>query len=518
MRSLILTITLVAASAAAGAQTVVPTQPNPNPCSVASLGVDGALNGLQIFGGDIWHQDITTAAIDPYSSTYVNGGTWNGVSVPAHGADSLHPDFGTAYGIPYNVVDGTDSKFQTMGKWVTNNYPPPDSDDTLWPVPTYTPAIEGNPAVTSGTDPNENPYDDNHLLILDRANCVLYESWLTQPQADGRIWYNNGVIWDLTLSSQNRYQGGTSADAGGFSILEGLIRYDEVASGVISHAIRYTMPDTSSGYFVAPATHASQNGGSSYTGMRMRLHANFDISGFSAANQVILTAMKKYGIILADGGSPLYVSGTNDSRWNDTDVANLGNVHLSDFDVVQMGTQYSVNVAPGTPPSGTITASTTKVAAGMPVTLSVTATGDKNYIDHAGFVRSGSSITVYPTATTTYTLYSSNSYQGHHVGPTSSVTVEVNPSSATFTPGNVQVLANTNIPLSITCIYPDGSVLPCPGSFYTDLGTISGSNLNAPTGTATVTTTYQGITLTNTLTIVPLPSLFGGSNAISGKN
>jgi hypothetical protein len=202
-----------------------------------------------------------------------------------------------------------------------------------------------------------------------------------------------------------------------------------VAAGVINHAFRMTVAQTKSdangGYFVAPATHAAGNNASTSNimGMRLRLKASFDISGFSAANQVILTAMKNYGMIVADNGSNMYFQGAPDARWDDDDLDALKAIDASNFDVVQMATAYDDATAPtGAPPTiSSFTASQTTVAAGTPVTLSWTVTNDSyDFIDVVGPVRGGSQ-TMTPAATTTYTLNSTNQYGRS----TMSVTVNV---------------------------------------------------------------------------------------------
>jgi hypothetical protein len=197
-----------------------------------------------------------------------------------------------------------------------------------------------------------------------------------------------------------------------------LVRYDEVAAGAINHAFRMTLAQTKSdsngGYFVPPATHAAGNnsGTDNIMGMRLRLKASFDISGFSAANQVILTAMKNYGMIVADNGSNMYFQGAPDANWDDNDLNALKAIDASNFDVVQMGTQYDAATAPTgpVPTISSFTASQTTVAAGTAVTLTWTVSNDSyDYIDAVGPVRGGTQ-TVTPAVTTTYTLNSTNQY------------------------------------------------------------------------------------------------------------
>lgn len=327
---------------AASAQTVVPTlmqqvtTVNPT-CGNISVGQNGALNGFVPSPNDAWHQDISALPLDPLSTTI----TVNNVSDLA--GYHLHPDFGTQYGIPYNVVDSAASQNTFPQVAVPMVLYPSDSDLTYYPVQKGM-AIEGNP-LDCPTDQN-----DRHLLILDRHSCTNYEMWQATP-CQGSWSASNGLIFDL-LNSEQRPYGLTSADASGLSVFEGLIRYDEILAGSIDHAIRFTAPHTKAtgngGLFVAPATHSAGNlyGTDNVMGMRIRLQASFDVSSYSPTNQIILNAMKKYGLILADNGSKLFFQGTEDSRWNDTDLANLANVQSANFEVVQMPTAYDAGTAP----------------------------------------------------------------------------------------------------------------------------------------------------------------------------
>jgi hypothetical protein len=220
---------------------------------------------------------------------------------------------------------------------------------------------------------------------------------------------------------EQRPWGWTSADAAGLPIFPGLVRYDEVAAGAINHAIRFTMQQTKNdgngGFFVEPASHAAGTvyGVSNVMGMRIRLKASFDISGYSAANQVILKAMKKYGMIVADNGGYFFFQGVPDPRWNDDDLVNLDSIQSSNFEVVKMTPAFpgydAVTAPTGPPPTiDSFTASATSVAAGKPVTLSWKTTNDSyDFIDVLGGI-SGGTVTTTPTATTTYTLNATNQY------------------------------------------------------------------------------------------------------------
>lgn len=241
----------------------------------------------------------------------------------------LHPDFGTVYngapnGIPYVVVSGTQPR-------VPINYTAygDESDPGPYPVPANAP-IEGGP----------NSGGDRHVLVIDRDNWKLYELYRAFPITSGSSWNADcGAVFDLN-SNALRPAGWTSADAAGLPIFPGLVRYDEVfEQGVIAHALRFTVQNSRRAY-VSPARHyASSNTSPNLPpmGMRVRLKASFSISGFSPAMQVILRAMKKYGMIVADNGSNWYFSGAPDPRWNDDELSTLKTIKGSNFEVVQMG-------------------------------------------------------------------------------------------------------------------------------------------------------------------------------------
>ncbi len=395
-------------------------------CSGMSLGTNGSLNGFVPSPTDAWHQDISASPVDPNSRAYM------ATSPTGFKGYYLHPDFGSTFGIPYSVVDSsiTPSVPVKMVMYAS------DSDQTLYPLPPNQPVEGGMP--TCPFDIIKGDGNDHHVIAIDRNKCVSYETWVGS-YCSGNWSAANGAIWDLTKSEQRPYSL-TSVDAAGLSVFAGLIRYDEILAGQINHAIRFTSKYTSNngnnGCFTAPATHAAgtswadgngdcigPNNQPPILGMRIRLNANFDISKFSQTNQVILKAMKQYGMILADNGSNLFFQGTPDSRWNDDDLNALKTVPASAFDVVKMSQLYDSSNAPtgAAPTINSFTASSTQIAPGTSVTLTPTVTnGSYNYIDVAGFVRGP--VTVTPTATTTYTLTSRNAYGTS----TASVTVKVN--------------------------------------------------------------------------------------------
>lgn len=382
----------------------------PSACSPMTLGDNASLNGFVPFPADnAWNTDISAAPLDPNNDAITSAAGFAGLH--------LHHDFssvaGGNYGIPYVVVD--------------SNLTPPvsinvidyadESDVARAPYP-YGAPIEGSPADCDGWP--DTYVGDSHVLVLDHKNCMLYETFNTH-RCNGGWSASSETIWDL-LNYDARPWGWTSADAAGLPIFPGLVRYDEVAAGAINHAIRFTMQatknDANGGYFVEPATHAAGIywGVSNVMGMRVRLKSSFDISGFSAANQVILTAMKKYGMILADNGGYFFFQGVPDPRWNDNDLVNLDAIPSSEFEVVQMTPEFpgydSATAPTGAPPViNSFTASPATISAGGTATLNWNTSNDSyDYIDRIGGVREGSIITVSPTLTTTYTLNATNAY------------------------------------------------------------------------------------------------------------
>jgi hypothetical protein len=276
------------------------------------------VTGCTVLPADnIWNTPVDTLSVHPNSDSYIT----------TIGADTgVHPDFGSGMwdggpiGIPYVDVPGT-----LPGVAVTFDYAD-ESDPGPYPLPPDAP-VEGG-AESDG---------DRHVLVVDRDKCVLYELFYAWPQPDGSWDAVSGAIFDLN-SNALRPNGWTSADAAGLPIFPGLVRYDEVAAGAIHHALRFTAPQTQRAY-VWPARHfASDLTGAQYPpmGIRFRLKASYDISGFSPDAQVILQALKTYGMILADNGSPWFLSGVPDDRW-DNDVLNeLKQVQGSSFEAVDV--------------------------------------------------------------------------------------------------------------------------------------------------------------------------------------
>jgi hypothetical protein len=365
-------------------------------CAGMSLGPLASLNGFLPFpSNNLWNTDITNAPVDPNSANYIN---YIGSTVP------LHPDFGAGLydgqhmGIPYQIEAGS----QPMVPVRLTAYGS-QSDPGPMPIPASA-LIEGYPRPGNG---------DRHVLVLDQGGCWLYE--LYHARFNNGAWSaGSSAIWDMTINEQRPYTW-TSADAAGLPIFVGLVRYDEVAAGAINHAVRFTVPTTQEA-FTPPASHWASSVTDTNAppmGMRMRLKASFDISSFSPANQVILKALQHYGMILADNGSAIYITGMPDPSWSNNDLHNLGSITAADFDVVQVSPIYTpANVPTGpSPVVASFTANPTTVSSGQPVTLSWSVTGAIYNIitPDVGPVR-GTSVVVNPTATTTYSLYSTNQY------------------------------------------------------------------------------------------------------------
>ncbi len=366
-------------------------------CAGMTPGQLTSLNGFVPFpSSSLWNTDISSAPVDPDSSNIIG---YIGVSSP------MHADFGAglyqghSIGIPYQIVAGTQPRVNVQLKLYAS-----ESDPGPEPIPANA-LVEGYPKPLSS--------GDRHLLVLDKDGCWLYEA--------GKAAFTNGkwsadvtAIWDMTINEQ-RPLTWTSVDAAGLPIFPGLARYDEVAAGAINHALRFTVPSTRQA-FTPPASHWASsvtNTNAPPMGMRLRLKSTFDISTFSAHNQVILTAMKKYGLILADNGSAMFVSGVPDPRWSNDDLSKLRALTAGNFEVVAMNPVYTPSSVP-TGPAPTITsfvANPNTATAGQPVTLTWS-TNNASYnliTPQVGPVR-GSSIMVIPSATTTYVLDSTNQY------------------------------------------------------------------------------------------------------------
>ena len=287
---------------------------------IPDLGVNASLNGWRPFPeNNAWNTPVDTAQVDPNSAVIIAN---------MNPSATLHPDWGfppynsEEYGIPYVVVSGHQPKVSIL--YVAYGA---ESDPGPYPIPRDAP-IEGTVSSTG----------DRHVIVLDRDNSLLYELNQAFPQPDGSWHANSGAIFDLR-SNVLRPEGWTSADAAGLPIFPGLVRYDEVSAGEIRHALRFTTPRTRKA-FVYPARHAASwitDPGFPPMGMRVRLRRDFDTSGFAPQSRIILEALKKYGMILADNGGNWMVSGVTDSRWDEGMLDDFSKVKGSDFEVVRMG-------------------------------------------------------------------------------------------------------------------------------------------------------------------------------------
>ena len=285
--------------------------------NVTSAGTSAYLPGTscRAFPADnYWHADISRLPVNARSATWMSH---------MRGKTYLHADFGPSYGaqpvpygIPITIVNGAARVHVSFGY-------ADESDPALYPLSTST-LIEG------GT----NAGGDRHAIVVDARTCTLFETWDTHRYTSG--WYaGSGAIWALG-SDALRPAGWTSADAAGLPILPGLLRYDEVVAGHVDHAIRFTTDVTDNSY-VWPARHrAGSVTSTAYPpmGARFRLKAAFDISSFPADAQVVLRAMKTYGLVLADNGTPWYFQGTSDTHWQIGIIEAMARVPASAFEAV----------------------------------------------------------------------------------------------------------------------------------------------------------------------------------------
>jgi hypothetical protein len=284
--------------------------------TTASYPLGRGTGGCSVFPkSSPWHEKVADLPVSPLSNEYI----------ASIGADlNLHPDFGheRAYGIPYAVVPAGQPKvaihFTAYGS---------QSNPGPYPIPAGAP-VEGGQSASG----------DRHVIVLAQGTCKLYELWDAYPQADGSWDAGSGAVFNLR-SDRLRPNGWTSADAAGLSIFAGLIRYDEIKRGYINHAIRFTVPETQAG-FIHPATHfasSSTNPDLPPMGLRLRLESSYPIATFPRTDRIILQAMKTYGLIVADNGSPWFFQGATDPRWNDNVLDALKTVPGSAFQVVETG-------------------------------------------------------------------------------------------------------------------------------------------------------------------------------------
>lgn len=298
-------------SLAVTAKALAPPTHSPVYLPIIASGSDSpTLGGCPLFPADnFWNTPIDQLPLDANSEAWINSIGRNA---------GFHMDFGSGswdggpIGIPYNLVSGA-----TVTKYSFNFYYPDESDPGPYPLP-------ASPLMEYGSD--------HHILTIDTDNCTLYEIY--DASFTGGQWdAGSGAIWNLT-DNLLRPDGWTSADAAGLPILPGLARYDEIAAGEIRHALRFTAAQTAG--YLWPARHqtSAPQSGIPPMGARFRLKAGFNISGFAPEMQVILRAMKIYGIILADNGSDWYVSGAPDEHWNNDMLHTLDALTGNDFEAV----------------------------------------------------------------------------------------------------------------------------------------------------------------------------------------
>lgn len=280
--------------------------------AIALAGVQqvcGAIGGFQIFPEDhVLNTPIDTLPVDTHSATWI-------ATIGVNG--KLHPDFGPDGAIPYIVVASNQPLVN-----VTFDYAD-ESDPGPYPIPTNAP-IEGGSGSTG----------DRHVLALDKVRGKLYELFNAYP--GNNSWQaGSGAVFDLRGYAL-RSEGWTSADAAGLPILPLLVRYDEIAAGEIKHTIRFTAPQTKRQYLWPARHYASANTSDAYPpmGARLRLKSDYDISGFDLTNQVILRALKRYGMILADNGSAWFITGAPDPHFDNDRLHSLTTVTGSAFEVV----------------------------------------------------------------------------------------------------------------------------------------------------------------------------------------
>jgi hypothetical protein len=267
-------------------------------------------------GDNPWNTDISAYPVHPSSAAFIAD-----INLQPNNTQKLHADFGSnpGYGIPYIIVPQS----QTLVPIVFTEYGS-ESDPGPYPIPSNAPIEAGS---------------DAHVLVLQQGACMLYELYHAQYVGPG--WNaGSGAKWDLN-SNLFRPEGWTSADAAGLPILPGLARYDEAASGAIKHALRFTVWRTQRGY-IHPATHfAGSTASAPPMGLRLRLKASYDISGYTGQARVILEALKRYGMIVADNGSSWFITGAPYAGpgpgWDDDDLNQLKSVPGTAFEAVYTG-------------------------------------------------------------------------------------------------------------------------------------------------------------------------------------
>jgi hypothetical protein len=314
--SLLLLLAALSGCARGGFEGLAPS--GSSAASVEAISGVPVVAGCRIFpANNPWNTDISKYPVDPNSANYIK-------SIPGN----LHPDFGNTpgYGIPFDVVPPNQPPVPMSFGYASQSDPGP------YPIAPNA-HIEGWP----------HPSGDRHVLVLQQGSCTLYELFSARPVNHGQSWRaQSGAIFHLN-SNALRPNGWTSADAAGLPIMPALVKCAEVQAGVIDHALRFTVPVSQAG-FIHPATHlvgSNRNPNLPPMGMRVRLKAGYDIAHFNTVSQIILTAMKKYGMFVADAGSGSWFfqgqGGPQESCWNNNQLNQLKEVPGTAFEVVKTG-------------------------------------------------------------------------------------------------------------------------------------------------------------------------------------
>jgi hypothetical protein len=463
-----------------------------------------------------WNRDVSGLPVDPNSTNYISAITALG------GNQKLHADFGGggAYGIPYITVPGTQPlvpvDFDAYGD---------ESDPGPYPIPLAAPIEDGS---------------DAHVLAVDRDHCKLYELFAASP-GTSRWTADSGAVFDLT-SNALRPEGWTSADAAGLPIFPGLVRYDEAWNGAIAdigHAFRVTVRATNG--YVYPASHrAGSTAGAPPMGARLRLKTS--VNGLDPALRTsdpnvrkIFRAMQKYGLIVADNGSDMYISGTFDTRWNN-DVLNaaFSTLSASDFDVVQLGWKptaagvavAAVSASPssvvgGGGATGTVSLSASAPAGGASVLLSSASSAVT--VPAAVTVAQGMTSATFGIATSAVTMPTSTTISASYGGVTKATTFTVTPASAPALASvaltSTSIVGGTSTTGRATLTAPAGSggavvtlrssnptLVGVPASVVVPAGATSATftvttTVTKRNATAAVYATYASVTKTASLTV-----------------
>jgi hypothetical protein len=341
VRVAIITSTLALAACSKNSTPTSPTPPRgadgPQGITADSVLLLEDFTSRQIFPtNNWWHLDISMAPVDPQSQAIIDFISGRTPSNPT-ATRIMHPDFGPPpYGIPYVGVGANQAllpvTFSPYGGESDAGAPgrPPG-----YPIPNE---ARTEPNYIEGGVPGGGPSGDRHLIIIDRAHWLLFETWATRWNATNARWEaGSGATFNLATNAR-RHEGWTSADAAGLAIFPGLVRHDEVAAaGPITHAFRVTTRATNG--YVWPASHeAGSTTGAPPMGARLRLKASVNINGYPADVRKIFQAMKVYGLIVADNGTDMYVTGTMDPAW-DNGVLNpaFHSLTADDFEVIELG-------------------------------------------------------------------------------------------------------------------------------------------------------------------------------------